>query len=60
MQAHSREREMWGKVRKGKAEGFKRPIGKQQKMWGFDTMMYIQNTQWICAQLRREDLDFRE
>lgn len=50
---------MWGEIRKGKAEGFKMSIGQQQEMWVFDDMMYIWNTQLICAQLWREILDFR-
>lgn len=50
---------MQGEIRKGKAEGFKMPIGKQQEMWVFDIVMYIQNAQLICAQLCREILGFR-
>lgn len=50
---------MWGKIRKRKAEGFKMPVGKQQAMWVFDTVMYIQNEPLICAQLCGEIFGFR-
>lgn len=50
---------MWGEIRKGKAEGFKKSIGKQKEMWIYDIVMYIQNAPLICAQLCREILGFR-